>query len=74
MGVENAQDSGTTHLHLANIGMEGHGSEVRKGIFESKSHSYNSNQQIFQGDRIRESLFCNHKELYHSFINTNLHL
>ena len=42
--------------------------------FESKSYYHNSNQQAFQGDRIRGSLFCNYKELYHIFINTNLHL
>ena len=34
--------------------------------FESKSHHHNSNQQIFQGDRIRGSLFCNYRELYHT--------
>ena len=31
MGVEHAQGSCTTHLYLVNIGVVGHGSEVRKG-------------------------------------------
>ena len=39
-------------------------------VFESKSHYHDSNQQIFQGYRIRRSLFCNHRELYHTFFNT----
>ena len=43
-------------------------------MFISKSHYHNSNQQIFQGDRIRGSIFCNHKKLYHTFINTNSYL
>ena len=43
-------------------------------VFKSKSHYYNSNQQVFQGDRIKGSFFCNHKELYHLFINTNSYL
>jgi len=30
-------------------------------VFESKSHYHNSNQQIFQGDRIKWSLFCNRR-------------
>ena len=43
-------------------------------MFESKSHYHDSNQQIFQRERIRGSLFYNQRELYHIFINTNLHL
>ena len=43
-------------------------------VFKSKSHYHNSNQQIFQGDQIRRSLFCNFIELYHILINTNSHL
>ena len=43
-------------------------------LFKSKSHYRNSNQQIFQGDRIKRSLFCNYRKLCHIFINTNSHL
>ena len=32
MGVEHAQDSGTTNLYPANTGAVGHGSEVRDGM------------------------------------------
>ena len=32
MGVEHAQDSGTTNLYPANIGAVDHGSEVKEGV------------------------------------------
>ena len=32
MGVEHAQDSGTTNLYPTNTGAMGHGLEVRKGV------------------------------------------
>ena len=35
-------------------------------VFKSKSHYYNSNQQVFPVDQIIGLLFCNFKESYHT--------